>query len=170
MVGSFETGLGMKVSFCGFYKNMNEGVLISSDSDERTANKAADAFVKKAYASIAPITLYSRAMNSIMVLPFIALMPMVAALLAYSILRLKGACGSLSFGGAFKIVGSYAWFSGVIAAVATVMGAFFTPPKLLTVLPILVFFITLLVRSAIFTAREIKSNIKQSEQTEQTEA
>ena len=105
-------------------------------------------------------------MNVFSFIPFIALMPMVVTLLAYSILKLRGVESVKSFGGVFKIIGSYVWFSGLISAVITVISAFFVQRNILTVLPLVLFFITLVVRSIIFAVNEARSYMKQLEQQE----
>lgn len=172
MAGSFETDSKINYSFYGFYSNAENGVLVAEDTKQAEANKAADDFIKKSFASIAPLSCYSYAMNVFSLIPFIALMPMVVTLLAYSILRLRGVNDVTSLGSMFKVIGSYVWVSAAISAVLTVITAFFVQRNTLTVLPLLLFFITLAVRSIVFVIRESKSYSKQSEQQEtvQTEA
>ncbi len=172
MAGSFETDSKINYSFYGFYSNAENGVLVAEDTKQAEANKAADDFIKKSFASIAPLSCYSYAMNVFSLIPFIALMPMVVTLLAYSILRLRGVNEVTSLGSMFKVIGSYVWVSAAISAVLTVITAFFVQRNTLTVLPLLLFFITLAVRSIVFVIRESKSYSKQSEQQEtvQTEA
>ena len=172
MAGAFETDGGIGISFYGFYSKVENGVLVKDGVEDAEANEAADAFIKKSFSSVAPLTMYAHAVNVFSLIPFIALMPMVVTLLAYSILKLRGVTSISSLGAAFKIIGSYVWFSGVISAVLTVIAAFFVQPGILTVLPLLLFFIALAIRSVIFAVRETKSYMKQSEQQEtvQTEA
>ena len=172
MAGSFETDGGISRSFYGFYSSAENGVLIGDGMDKTEAERAADAFIKQSFAAVAPLTLYSHAMNVFSMIPIIALMPMVVTLLAYSILKLRGIDSVPILGGAFKIVGSYVWFSAVISAVLSVIVSFFVQGNILTVLPLLLFFITLAVRSLVFAATEAKEYAKQSEQQEkvQTEA
>ena len=166
MVGSFETKSGIQHSFYGFYNNLDNGILVSDDMGQDQANRAVDSFVKKSYNATASLSFYTYAMNIFSLIPFIALMPMVVTLLAYSLLKLRGVDGIASLGGAFKIVGSYSWFSAVAAAVMSVIGSFFLSPNILAVLPLLLFFITLAVRAIIFAVNEAKSYINQSKQQE----
>lgn len=172
MAGSFETDSGINLSFYGFYAGVENGVLVAEDAKQDKANAGADAFIKRSFSSIAPLSLYAHAMNVFSLIPFIALMPLVVTLLAYSILKLRGIESITSFGAMFKIIGSYVWYSGVISAVLTVITSFFVQPGIITVLPLVLFFITLATRSIIFAVRETKSYIiqLQREETVQTEA
>lgn len=170
MAGSFETDSGISRSFYGFYGNVENGVLVQEEVESDKANKAADVFIKKSFGSVAPLTLYSHAMNVFSLIPIIALMPMVVTLLAYSILKLCGIESVSSLGATFKIVGSYVWFSAVISAVLAVLTSFFVQGNILTVLPLLLFFVTLAVRSIVFAVNETGEYTKHlQQQTVQTE-
>lgn len=169
LAGSFETKGKASVSFYGFYTDMENGDLIPDGSDQARANDAADGFVNKSFMAMAPISIYTYAMNVLSLMPFIALMPMVVSLLAYSIMRLSGIEFISSLGATFKIVGSYVWFSAAISAVGTVIASFFIRSQVLNALPLLLLFITLAVRSVIFAINEAKSYTKQSEEQETVE-
>lgn len=163
MAGSFDTEGGEAISFYGFYGDMADGAVAEGNS--------ADEFIKQAYAAILPLTVYAFAMNVFSLIPFIALMPMVVSLLAYSILKLRGIESIGSLGGAFKIVCSYVWVSGAIAAILSVVCSFFLQPGMLSLLPLLLFFIVLAVRSVAFAITEAKSYTNKSKpQTVHTEA
>ncbi len=171
MAGSFETDSGINLSFYGFYSSLEDGILIAEDTKQAKANEIADSFIKKSYNSIAPLSLYAHAMNVFSLIPFIALMPMIVTLLGYSILKLRSIESISSLGAAFKIFGSYVWCSGAISAVLSVIIAFFVQPSILSVLPLVLFFVALVVRSIVFVVKESKLYITQSEQqkSEQTE-
>ena len=156
MSASFETKGGVTRSFYGFFNNMDDGAVLREGST--------DGFIKDAIRSIAPLTVYAYAMNIFSLIPFIALMPLVVTLLAYSILKLSGIESIKSFGAMFKILGSYVWMSGVISAILTVILSFFLQPNIASALPLVLFFVTLAVRSVIFAAREVRAFIKQSEE------
>ena len=164
MAGSFETSGGSSYSFYGFYNNMEEGKWIDEGMGEAERLASADEFVKTAFGAMAPITAYAHAMNIFSFIPFIALMPLVVALMAYSILKLRGVGGIKTFGDVAKIIGSYVWFSGIVSAVLTIALSFFVGAGLLTALPLVLFFVTLLVRSIIFAVNESKAFKKQLEQ------
>ena len=166
MAGCFETELGRTVAFYGFYSNMENGDLIPDGAKQGEANALADDFVKESYKAIWILNVYAYAMNIFSFIPFIALMPMVVALLAYSILKLRGIESITSFGGVFKIIGSFVWFSAFASALLTVMLSFFVKRSLLAMLPLVLFFISLAVRSIIFAVNEAKSYTKQLEQEE----
>ena len=166
LAASFETRGGNVVSFYGFYSNLADGSLIAEGAGQEVASKAADSFIKDCFNAMLPINAYAYAMNIFSFIPFIALMPMVVALLAYSILKLRGIESITSFGGVFKIIGSFAWFSAFASALLTVMLSFFVKRSLLAMLPLVLFFISLAVRSIIFAVNEAKSYTKQLEQEE----
>jgi len=160
MAGSFETKGGINVFFYGFYNNVKDGVLVDNGLATEDAVKLADALVKDSFKSTVTLSVYIYIMNILRVLPFIALMPIVVGLLVHSILKLKGVESCKTFGATFKVVGSYVWFSAVIAAVLTMILAFFVQRSVLNVLPLVLFFITLAVRSVIFALEEIKAHKK----------
>ena len=164
MTASFETKDGTEVSFYGFYDDMADGAIVASGASQSEANRAVDDFVKQSILSVAPLTLYAYAMNVFSLIPFFSLIPLVVTLLAYSILKLMGVESIKTFGTAFKILGSYVWFSAFISAVTTVVAAFFVTSNIVTALPPVIFFIVLAIRSMIFAVREARAHMKQLEQ------
>lgn len=166
VAGSFETKNGADISFYGFYSELENGVLVDGGMNQAGADAAADRFIKKSFQAIAPLTAYAHAMNVFSLIPFIALMPMVVTLLAYSILKLGGIDSVTSLGGTFKIVGAYVWVSAAISGVLAVVASFLVRPDVLAVLPLLLLFITLAIRSVIYAIGETKSYRKQSEEQE----
>lgn len=171
IVGAFETQSGIDIAFYGFYSDLDNGSLIAEGLTQAEANDAVDNFIKKCFGSIAPLNLYGQAINTISLVPFIVLMPMVVALLAYSILKLRGIESITSLGATFKVVGSFMWFSSIVAAVFSVILSFFVPSNIITALPLISIFIFLLIRTIIFVGVETKSYMKQIEQqnADQTE-
>lgn len=171
MTGSFETRSGMDVSFYGFFSQMEDGAVIQKGAAQEQANASVDSFIKNAYKTVWFLYGYSYAVNTVSLVPFIALMLMVATLLTYSILKLHGVESIRSLGAMFRIVGAFLWVSGVISAAFAVISAFFVPRRMISALPLVVFFAALAVRSMIFAAKESKLYRKQLEQqeVEQTE-
>ena len=169
LTGSFETKGGVDVTFYGFYSNMENGVLISEAAEG--ANVSADSFIKNSFKANRLINSYSYMLNIFSLLPFIALMLMVATLLSYSILKLCGVESISSLGAMIRIVGSFSWFSAAVSAVCTVITMFFVKRSVIGVLPLILFFLVLVTRSVIFTLQEKKLYQKQLEkqETEQTE-
>lgn len=171
MAASFETAGGGEISFYGFFGELEDGALIPDGLDQTAAEAAADRFIMDAYAALAPMTAYAFAMNVFSLIPFIALMPMVVTLLAYSILRLGGIDSIGSLGGTFKIVGSYVWMSGAISCVLTLLLSFILQPGALSLMPLVLFFIALAARAMVFALNEARAyNEQQKQQTVQTEA
>ena len=171
MVGAFETQSGIDVSFYGFYSELANGPLIADGMTQEKANETVDNFIKKSFGAITPLNLYSQAINTIALVPFIVLMPMVVALLAYSIFKLRGIESITSLGATFKVAGSFMWFSSIVATVFSVILSLFVPTNLVTALPLVSIFVVLLIRMVIFVVVETKLYMKQIEQrmAEQTE-
>ena len=164
LAASFQTKGGQMYSFYGYYNNMEDGVLIDRGLEEDTANKAADDFIKQAFKAMAPITAYADGMNVFSLIPLIALMPLVVALLIHSIMKLRGVNSIRTFGDVAKIVGSYIWFSAFLSAAITVVLSFIMPPRLVLALPLVIFFVALVARSIVFTVTEAKAHKKRLEQ------
>ena len=169
MAISFESDSGIDRSFYGFYNSVENGVLIAENTTQAEANAKVDSFIKNSFKSIWFLNVYAYAINVFSLIPFIALMPMVVTLLAYSILKLRGVESITTLGAMFKIIGSYVWFSGVVSAVLTVIIAFFVPRNIITALPLVLFFITLAIRSIIFAVNETKLYIEQQKTVQMEE-
>ena len=166
ITGSFETKGGIGVSFYGFYNNLDEGVLIDEGATQAEANAEVDNFIKNCYGANWLINAYAYFMNTITLAPFIALMLMVATLLAYSIMKFLGVESITSLGAILKIVGSYVWFSGLVSSAMSVMLSFFINRSFIITLPLILFFVTLIIRSIVFVIKERELYKKQLEQEE----
>ena len=166
MAGSFETKGGIEFTFYGYYGDLENGALVAQGTTQSDANKSVDKFIKKSFAALSPLISYTYAMNILALIPFIVLMPMVVTLLAYSILKLRGVTSIASLGKMFKIVGSFLWASGVISAILSIILAFFVPRNIISVLPLVLFFVVLGVRAIVFVINETKLYMKQLEQQE----
>lgn len=164
LTGSFETNGGIKVVFHGFFSDIENGLIVNESASQSDAEASVDGFIKSAFKATEILALYSHTMNTFSLVPVVAVMIMVAALLTYSILRLGGVESISSLSGMFKIVGSYVWFSGVSASAVSLVMAFFVGRNLIGVLPLLLFFVTLAVRSLVFAVKEKITYTKQSEQ------
>ena len=165
MTGSFETRGGVEVPFYGFFSSLEEGPLVKSGASQEEAGRLADSFIKDSFRANWFLNAYAYVINIITLAPFIALMLMVAALLCYSILKLSGVESIKSLGAMLKIVGSFSWFCGLASAVVSVIMAFFVKRGLMGVLPLVMFFLVLVVRSVIFVIEEKRLCAKQSEKT-----
>lgn len=172
IAGAFTTSGGMNISFYGFYSNMENGALIPGGASQTEANEAVDDFIKDAFFENWFLNVYAHFLNTITLAPFIALMLLVAALLGYSVMKLLGIESVHSLGSMVKIVGSFLWPSGFAAGVFAVITGFVINRNLINTLPLVLFFVVLVIRSAVFVIKEKKLLEKQSEQqkAEQTEA
>lgn len=173
MVGSFETDGKLDVFFYGFYSSFSNGKLIEGYFPPEGQVRAVDDFIKNSFIETVDLSTYIYIMNTIRLVPIIALMVIVVAMLMHSILSLKGVGTSKTFGSSLKIVGIYLWWTGLISAILTVIISFMVERSVITVVAIVVFFITLLVRTAIFTIAEIRKKIQEEKELavqEKTEA
>lgn len=175
MVGSFVTNNGIEVFFYGFYNNLENGELIQSNFDETNRINAVDSFVKNSFLATVDLSVYIYIMNTIRLIPIIALMVVVVTMLAHSIMALYGVDTCSSFGQTIKVVGVMLWISGIVSAILSVIVAFFVQRNAIITVSIVAFFLTLLVRVAIFVICEIKIRKKEiekllAESNSQTEA
>lgn len=164
LTASFETNGGTEVAFYGFYSDMKDGALVQADAPQDEANAAADRFIKDSFNETAVLNLYAHGMNVISLVPFIALMLLVATLLTYSLLKLRGVESIASLGAMIKIIGSFTWFSGAISAVLTLIIAFIAGRSMISAWPLVLFFAALMIRSIIFALKETNLYTQQSEQ------
>ena len=169
MSGSFETKNGIESSFYGFYSDLENGMIVADGLEQSAASKAVDKFIKDSFKSTGILNLYAYGMNVISFVPLIALMLMVAALLTYSLLKLRGVESITTLGAMFKIVGSFVWVSGAIAAVITIIAPFFIGRNMINAWPLVVFFAALVIRCVIFVVQESKLYTKQLEEQESRE-
>ena len=171
MVGSFVTKGGIEVSFYGFYSDLTEGYSIVSGDNQEAANASVDAFIKNSFNEILILNSYAHFVNVVSNTPFIVLMFLVATLLTYSIMKLRSIESIASFGAMFRVVGSFAWFSGVISAVLSIILSFFVQRSLVAALPLVIFFTVIAIRSLLFAIKESRLYTKQLElqEAEQTE-
>lgn len=164
MSASFTTSGGKVVPFYGFYSELENGVIVEPDATEAEANIAVDRFIKDAFAANWFLNALVYAINTVSIAPFIALMLLVVALLSYSILSLMGVGSIGSLGAMLKIVGSFVWQSAIISTVGSIVAMFFLPRSLLEALPLVVFFLVLVIRAIVFVVREHNLYKLQSEQ------
>ena len=172
MTGSFCTSGGIDVSFYGFYSGLENGQVVAENADAAQAKRLVDGFIKASFDANLILNAYAYLTNTVSIMPVLALMLMVAALLAHSILRLRGAEGIRTLGATFKIIGSFSWFSGVAAAALSIILSFLVNRNFIGVLPPALFFAVLVVRTVIFIIKEDKLHKEQLERqkSEQTEA
>lgn len=156
LVGSFATDSGIEVFFYGFYSKANSGKVIADNISETARINAVDSFIKNSFMTTMDLSVYIYVMNTIRLIPIIALMVVVVIMLMHSVLSLYGVETCPSFGSSAKVVGSFLWFAGVITAIVSIIIAFFTPRGIITTVSIISFFAVMLVRVTIFAIDEIK--------------
>lgn len=142
LVGSFETDGGMAVSFYGFYKHFPDGKTFLTEDE-------ADGFILQSFSATASFSSYIYLMNMLRLLPFIALMPLLLAVIAYCTLRILKSPLGRSLGGSMKIIGSYLFVGSLISAVVTFICGYFVPRDKLIIAALIIFFLILLIRTAV---------------------
>ena len=150
-------------NFDEFYKNLENGELIQSSFDETNRINAVDSFVKNSFLATVDLSVYIYIMNTIRLIPILALMVVVVTMLAHSIMALYGVDTCSSFGQTIKVVGVMLWISGIVSAILSVIVAFFVQRNAIITVSIVAFFLTLLVRVAIFVICEIRNRKKEIE-------
>ncbi len=157
IAASFATRGGALRTFYGFYAGLADGELVG-DMTGAEAEAAADNFIKECFRATLGVSAYAHLSSVISLVPYLALMLFVATLLAYSVLRIRGVETVSALGDMLKIVGSFLWQSGLISAILSTICSFFLGEGLMNMLPIVIFFVALIVRALIFAIREIKQN------------
>ncbi len=163
--GSFVTDAGLNVTFYGFYKNFPDGTVFSTDI-------SADEFITKSFGATASFSVYVYLMNILRLLPFIALMPLLIAVITYCVLRIIKSPLCRGFGGSLKITGSYLFFGALVSAVITFVCGYFVPRNSLIIAALLIFFLTLLIRAAVLLIAEgvsVKKAVKAEAENNVTE-
>ena len=156
IAGSFMTDGGLPVTFYGFFGGMEDGVAVGDGLGDSEAEKAADGFIKACFRANSLVILYAHVVNTASLVPFLALMLLVAALLSYSLMRLRGIGGITSLGAVLRIVGGFTWFSALVSAVLSVLSMFFLDRALLVALIPVIFFLVLTARSMLFVFKEAR--------------
>ena len=159
--GCFNTDAGHTVQFYGFYGGMADGKLGGTQS-------GVDEFIKSAFYNTSGVSAYVYVMNFIRFVPFIVLMPVIIALLAYCILSLLKSDISKKYGGCFKIVASFLLFASLVTALCTFICGYFVPRNNLFILALVLFFVIVLVRTCVLIVRE-KINLKKNPPKEEKE-
>lgn len=166
LTGSFTAKGGLEVIFYGFFSNVEGGALIEEGTAAEEAESLVDDFIKGSYRANWFLNAYAYVMNIITLLPFIVLMLLVATLMSYSVLRLRGVESIASLGTMVKLIGSYVWFSGAVSALISILIGFFVKRSMVDALSLALFFVVLLARSMIFVIREDILYKRQSQQKE----
>ena len=170
ITASFKTASGIDVSFYGFYSELGDGAVVREGASSAEARASVDGFITGSFGANWFLNAYAYLVNTVSIAPFIALMILVATLLGYSVMKLKGVESIASLGEMLKVVGSFVWFSGAVSALGSVAISFFVSRGLINALPPVLFFVTLLARSIVFTVIESRRYREQAEQkTESTE-
>lgn len=145
MLGSFETSLGAKHTFYGYYGKLPDGKI-------ETGKAAAKDFIIKSFKGATAITVYNAVMGFFSVVPFVILVAVavVVALFCFTkLLKLE----ELKFGAAGKIVCSFLVWSALFTALGVFALGYLVSQSLLAWLEGVLFFAVLMIRTAVMLIR-----------------
>ena len=146
LIGSFKTDGGLKTEFYGVYDGMSEKVI---DGD------GADVFLKQAFDKALSMMANVYAMNILRFLPFIALMPIILALVMWGVMHyLKVDVKLRRLTTCIKIEGGYLAFSSLVTALTVFVCGFFVSGSVLNYLPLILLFAVLLIRTVVYIVME----------------
>lgn len=169
VTGAFQTKNGVDVAFYGFYNDLPNGSIVADGATQSQAQRMVDDFVKQAFHANLYLNCYAHAMNVFSLVPFVALMLMVASILSSSLLKLMGVESVQTLGEMFKVVGAYTWICGAIGAVFAIAIGFFARKSSIVALSLVAFFVALIARCIVFVLKE-KSLHKQLQQQKTEQA
>ena len=158
IVGCFKTASGQVEEFYGFYENFSSGEITKSEG-----------FIKTAYSSSVYLSRYVAFMNVMRFLPVYLVMPIVAALIAYLIIKIGEREKARKFLEVFGIISTYIAWSALFAAMATFALSFVISRKVIFATISVSFFVVLTIRSTVWFITDILKRKKEAENEERTD-
>ncbi len=161
IVGDFQTYGELPVQFYGYCNSLADAAITADNADEFIL----DAFYAKT-STVASVYL----INMFRLLPFIAIIPVLCALLLKVALTLLKDEKYKQFGTCFKIVCCYLTFGSLISLLIIFICGFFVTGSILNYMPLIALGVTLLFRTALFVLSEYLSLKRdESEKSEKIE-
>ncbi|MDE5722363.1 MAG: hypothetical protein K2I30_06490 [Clostridia bacterium] len=157
LIGNFKTDGGLDVSFYGVFDRIADGVVKGG---------SADAFIKEAFSGALPMMANVYSMSVFRFMPIILLMPLALAVISWGVLKaLKTDIRYRKLTSCIKIQGSFLWFASLVCALIIFVCGFFVSGTVLNYLPLIVFFLILAVRTAVYLVFEKINKNKTEKQT-----
>ena len=144
LVCSYRTADGKTERFYGFYDKLPVGTV--TDGDE---------FVKTAFLSSVRLSEYVYLMNVMRFLPLYVIMPLVAVIISFLVIRIGERERARKFSDVLKIVSTFIFWSAVVAAIVTFgLTLVFGRDLIFTIISVC-YFCVLMIRSIVWFAADI---------------
>lgn len=149
--GSFETDRGIPVVFGGYYHQCSDGEIADTDD-----------FIKSVFYDTAGYTFVSYVVSTLALFSTLAVAPLLIALVMWGIGKWKEGNWEPTFGGCYKTVASFIWFSAFLVSLAVWIGGWFASARALYKLIPMAFTSVLLLRTVLFCIFQIRKHSKTS--------
>ena len=152
---SFTTANGITVNFAGYYMGVSDGVVSAKGMSTQDARANIDKFVKQCFAGSGGLIFFVYIVNIFNVFLLLIAIILILALIVFACSRLLRLEFGRNYFGAVKTVGSYLFYSALIAFVSAFILSFFYARG--TVFPVIeiVFVCVLALRTVIRIVTEI---------------
>lgn len=160
LFGFFETDGGLAITFYGSFDKTADGVLTAEN---------ADGFIKSAFASSVSVRANVFLMNMVRLIPLIAFIPVILALVLKVVLLLLKDDKYKKYTTCLKIEFSYLWVASLITAVVMFICGFFVSSEIVNILPLILLAGVMAVRTAVYIAGSYISLKRNAVKTEAAE-
>ena len=151
VVGSFTTADGKVEEFYGFYENFPYGVITDGKD-----------FIQTAFSSSFYLSRYVGFVNIMRFLPIYIVMPLVAALISYLIVKIGEKEKAKKFSFVLKITATFILWSAILAALITYALSFFIDRGLIFTTVSVIYFVVIMIRSVIWFTTDIAKTKKEA--------
>ncbi|MBP5177847.1 MAG: hypothetical protein ILP02_04625, partial [Clostridia bacterium] len=152
IVGSFTTTDGKTEEFYGFYENFAYGDITDGGD-----------FIRTAFSASFYLSQYVGFVNVMRFLPIYIVMPLVAALIAYLIIRIAEKEKAKRFSFVLKITATFILWSAIFATLITYVLSFFIDRGLIFTTVSVIYFVVIMVRCVIWFTTDITKFKKHAE-------
>lgn len=156
IAGSFRTDGGVAAVFGGYFNKCADGEIDDIHS-----------FIKEVYYDTAGYTFTSYFVGAMSQLPMLIFMPLILALVMWGAGKAVKDGWEKSYGGCFKIVGSFVWMSALTAAVITFICGWFITPRVIYPWMTVMYGGALLIRTAIYCILSVIRQRRSERESEQ---
>lgn len=139
LAGSFKTDSGVPTVFGGYFNKCADGKIEDVHS-----------FISEVYYDTAVYTFTSYFVSTVSQLHLLIFIPIILAFIMWGVGKAVKDGWEKTYGGCFKIVNSFVWFSALIAAVITFVCGWFVSARLMYAWMSIIFGGILLIRTAIY--------------------
>ena len=144
VIGCFTTADGLAEEFYGFYENFPYGVVTDYEN-----------FIETAFSASFYLTQYVGFMNVMRFLPIYVLMPLVATIISYFIVKIGEKEKPKKFSDVLKITATFILWSAMIAAAATFALSLVIDRGLIFTAISVLYFIVITIRSIVWFSADI---------------